>query len=195
LGLADAKKASSNLIVDGIWEKVVSKKDGKVYDNIQKCTDISQLDDGLSNLLQEKMEEALANGSLTDEASKDYMKGFVYKHTDGWEYQVVDKGTTWQVTRKKPFEKSAGGGWKKGGGTFTHMRIAQVKVGGIEDLTVILANQADNDSWSIDREYPMSGEKGPVKYIFVNKKQYTPTAATTTTTTEKKTDTDDEETE
>jgi hypothetical protein len=176
---------------DTVWVPVTSKA-GKTYDNIQKLSDITQLDDELSQIINKKIDEAFENGSLTDEKFKDWKQGFKYKHTDGWEYQVVDKGNAgFAVTRVKPFASS--GGFRKGG-SFTFLRTAEFSVGDKAAVAATINNQQATDNWKIT--WIRHDAKTSKDYFMMeNQKQYTPAPATPAPEEKQKKDDSTEESE
>lgn len=165
---------------DDLWVPVTSAKTGKTYNNIQRCTDLQRLDvdePELSDLLSTKLNEALDNGTLSEADFKDWKKGFKYKHTDGWEYQFLDTGNGYKLTRMKPF--TASGGYKKGG-SFTFMRTSAFRIAKVEDVVKIINNQAPTDNWKVTW---IKEVKGSDLFQMENMQPYTPAPVTSTTET------------
>ena len=174
LGAKTAQKGNE------LWVPVTSSKTGKTYDNILNCTDLNAFDQDepeLSQLLEEKLNEALESKTLSEADFKDWKKGFRYKHTDGWEYKFVDTGNGYKLSKMKPF--TASGGYKKGG-SFTFMRTSAFRIAKAEDVAKIINNQAPTDNWKVTW---IKEVKGSDLFQMENMQPYTPAPVTSTTET------------
>lgn len=163
-----------------LWSKVVGK-DGTVYKNIEKCNDInawSSDNSALSDKIEKGMEEWLASDPANEAKITQFSKdgGYQYKDTDGITYKILkNKDETLNLSRILPGGGS--GGFKKGG-SYTHLRTDEFKVGQIELVAMTIQNQGPNDNWKVTK---IAGNT-PKEFYFTmeNLKQYTPTAVTTT---------------
>jgi uncharacterized protein (DUF2141 family) len=161
-----------------LWVNAKNKA-GVVFKTIWNCTDISRFQKENPELAK-RLSDGLTAWLKADQNNinvlKDWSKEGGYKLDEGeWTYKVVQNNDGSRKLSRIP--KSAGG-FSKSSRPFTVFRTVEVKVGRIEDVKTVVANQLDADNWEV--VYMATDAEGD-KFLLLNKRPYTPPTATTAT--------------